>query len=100
MNAIPVMQLNRQPRLKLTRQQKARALSITWQEGNFIKYKLSQAGWTVTAVADLAGVNQGDVSNVLAGRRHSKTVEAKIASIMGYQDWNQMVMAIKALMAA
>ena len=37
---------------------------------------------------------------MLAGRRHSKTVEAKIASIMGYQDWNQMVMAIKALMAA
>ena len=95
---MPVLQLNRTPRPRTTK--RYRAMYITRQEGNFIKYKLSQAGWTVTAVADLAGVNQGDVSNVLAGRRHSKTVEAKIASIMGYQDWNQMVMAIKALMAA
>ena len=95
MNAIPVMQLNRQPKPK-----RYRALYVTRQEGNFIKYKLSQAGWTVTAVADVIGMQHSSVSNVLAGRRHSKTVEAKIASIMGYQDWNQMVMAIKALMAA
>lgn len=100
MNAIPVMQLNRQPRLKLARQQKARALSITWQEGSFIKYKLSQAGWTVTAVADVTGIQHSLVSNVLAGRRHSKNVEAKIASILGYASWNDMVLAIKALMAA
>ena len=100
MNNMPVIQLNRQPYGRLARQNRYRAMYITRQEGNFIKYKLSQAGWTVTTVADLAGVNQSLVSNVLTGRRHSKTVEAKIASIMGYQDWNQMVMAIKALMAA
>ena len=95
MNAIPVMQLNRQPKPK-----RYRALYVTRQEGNFIKYKLSQAGWTVTAVADVTGVGHGDVSNVLAGRRHSKTVEAKVASILGYTSWNDMVLAIKALMAA
>ena len=95
MNAIPVMQLNRQPKPK-----RYRALYVTRQEGNFIKYKLSQAGWTVTAVADVTGVGHGDVSNVLAGRRHSKTVEAKVASILGYASWNDMVLAIKALMVA
>ncbi len=95
---MPVLQLNRPPRPHTAK--RYRALYVTRQEGNFIKYKLSQAGWTVTAVADLAGVNQGDVSNVLAGRRHSKTVEAKVASILGYASWNDMVLAIKALMAA
>lgn len=95
---MPILQLNRPPRPHTAK--RYRALYVTRQEGNFIKYKLSQAGWTVTAVADLAGVNQGDVSNVLAGRRHSKTVEAKVASILGYASWNDMVLAIKALMAA
>lgn len=95
---MPVLQLNRPPRPHTAK--RYRALYVTRQEGNFIKYKLSQAGWTVTAVADLAGVNQGDVSNVLAGRRHSKNVEAKVASILGYASWNDMVLAIKALMAA
>ncbi len=95
MNAIPVMQLNRQPKPK-----RYRALYVTRQEGNFIKYKLSQAGWTVTAVADVTGVGHGDVSNVLAGRRHSRAVEARIAAILGYQDWNQMVLAIRSIMAA
>lgn len=95
---MPILQLNRPPRPHTAK--RYRALYVTRQEGNFIKYKLSQAGWTVTAVADLAGVNQGDVSNVLAGRRHSKTVEAKVASILGYANWNDMVLAIKALMAA
>lgn len=97
MNSTPVIQLNRRPR---PRPKRYRALYVTRQEGNFIKYKLSQAGWTVTAVADLAGVNQGDVSNVLAGRRHSRAVEARIAAILGYQDWNQMVLAIRSIMAA
>lgn len=100
MNNMPVIQLNRQPYSRPARPKRYRALYVTRQEGCFIKYKLSQAGWTVTAVADLAGVNQGDVSNVLAGRRHSKTVEAKVASILGYANWNDMVLAIKALMAA
>lgn len=94
-DCMPIVQLNRRPRPK-----RYRALHITCQEGSFIKYKLSQAGWTVTAVADVTGVGHGDVSNVLAGRRHSKTVEAKIASILGYASWNDMVLAIKALMAA
>ena len=92
---MPVLQLNRRPRPK-----RYRALHITCQEGNFIKYKLSQAGWTVTAVADVVDMSQCSVSNVLAGRRHSKTVEAKVASILGYQDWNQMVLAIRSIMAA
>lgn len=95
---MPILQLNRPPRPHTAK--RYRALYVTRQEGSFIKYKLSQAGWTVTAVADLAGVNQGDVSNVLAGRRHSKNVETKIASILGYASWNDMVLAIKALMAA
>lgn len=95
---MPVIQLNRPPRPHTAK--RYRALYVTRQEGNFIKYKLSQAGWTVTAVADLAGVNQGDVSNVLAGRRHSRRVEAYMAAILGYQDWNQMVLAIRAIMAA
>lgn len=100
MNNMPVIQLNRQPYGRPAQPKRYRAMYITRQEGNFIKYKLSQAGWTVTTVADLAGVNQSLVSNVLAGRQHSKTVEAKVASILGYQDWNQMVLAIKAIMAA
>lgn len=100
MNNMPVIQLNRQPYGRPARPKRYRALYVTRQEGNFIKYKLSQAGWTVTAVADVTGVQHSSVSNVLAGRRHSKTVEAKVASILGYQDWNQMVLAIKALMAA
>ena len=100
MNSMPIVQLNRQPYKRTVRPKRYHALNITCQEGGFIKYKLSQAGWTVTTVADLAGVNQSLVSNVLAGRRHSKTVEAKVASILGYQGWNQMVLAIKALMAA
>lgn len=95
---MPVLQLNRPPRPHTAK--RYRALYVTRQEGNFIKYKLSQAGWTVTAVADVTGVGHGDVSNVLAGRRHSKTVEAKVASILGYASWNDMVLAIKALMAA
>lgn len=94
---MPVLQLNRQPR---PRPKRYRALHITRQEGSFIKYKLSQAGWTVTAVADVTRVNQGDVSNVLAGRRHSRAVEARIAAILGYQDWNQMVLAVRSIMAA
>lgn len=94
-DCMPIVQLNRRPRPK-----RYRALHITCQEGSFIKYKLSQAGWTVTAVADVTRVNQGDVSNVLAGRRHSRAVEARIAAILGYQDWNQMVLAIRSIMAA
>lgn len=97
MNSTPVIQLNRRPR---PRPKRYRTLCITRQEGSFIKYKLSQAGWTVTAVADVTRVNQGDVSNVLAGRRHSRAVEARIAAILGYQDWNQMVLAIRSIMAA
>ena len=94
---MPVLQLNRQPR---PRPKRYRALHITRQEGSFIKYKLSQAGWTVTAVADVVGISQCSVSNVLVGRRHSKTIEAKVSSILGYQDWNQMVLAIRSIMAA
>lgn len=97
MNSTPVIQLNRRPR---PRPKRYRALCVTRQEGSFIKYKLSQAGWTVTAVADVTGVGHGDVSNVLAGRRHSRRVEAYIAAILGYASWNDMVLAIKALMAA
>lgn len=100
MNNMPVIQLNRQPYGRPARPKRYRALYVTRQEGNFIKYKLSQAGWTVTAVADVTGVQHSSVSNVLAGRRHSKTVEAKVASILGYASWNDMVLAIKALMAA
>lgn len=92
---MPTMQLNRQPRPK-----RYRSLHITRQEGDFVKYKLVCAGWTVTTVADLTGVNQSLVSNVLAGRRHSKAVEARVAAILGYQDWNQMVLAIRSIMAA
>lgn len=94
---MPVLQLNRQPR---PRPKRYRALCITRQEGSFIKYKLSQAGWTVTAVADVVDMSQCSVSNVLAGRRHSRAVEARIAAILGYQDWNQMVLAIRSIMAA
>lgn len=94
-DCMPIVQLNRRPRPK-----RYRALHITCQEGNFIKYKLACAGWTVTAVADVVDMSQCSVSNVLAGRRHSKTVEAKVASILGYASWNDMVLAIKALMAA
>lgn len=100
MSNMPVIQLNRQPYGRPARPKRYRALYVTRQEGNFIKYKLSQAGWTVTAVADVTGVQHSSVSNVLAGRRHSKTVEAKVASILGYASWNDMVLAIKALMAA
>lgn len=92
---MPVLQLNREPRPK-----RYRALHITCQEGNFIKYKLACAGWTVTAVADVVDMSQCSVSNVLAGRRHSRAVEARIAAILGYQDWNQMVLAIRSIMAA
>ncbi len=92
---MPIVQLNRPPRPK-----RHRPLSVTRREGRFIKYKLSCAGWTVTAVADIAGVGQGDVSNVLAGRRHSRAVEARIASILGYRDWDQMVLAVRLILAA
>lgn len=92
---MPVLQLNREPRPK-----RYRALHITCQEGSFIKYKLACAGWTVTAVADVVDMSQCSVSNVLAGRRHSRAVEARIAAILGYQDWNQMVLAIRSIMAA
>ena len=94
---MPVLQLNRQPR---PRPKRYRALCITRQEGSFIKYKLACAGWTVTAVADVVDMSQCSVSNVLAGRRHSRAVEARIAAILGYQDWNQMVLAIRSIMAA
>ena len=100
MNSTPVIQLNRQPYNRTVRPRRYHALNITCQEGSFIKYKLACGGWTVTAVADVVGVQHSLVSNVLAGRRHSKTVEAKIASILGYASWNDMVLAIKALMAA
>ena len=97
MNSTPVIQLNRRPR---PRPKRYRALCITRQEGSFIKYKLVCAGWTVTAVADVVDMSQCSVSNVLAGRRHSRAVEARIAAILGYQDWNQMVLAIRSIMAA
>lgn len=100
MNSMPIVQLNRQPYKRTVRPKRYHALNITCQEGGFIKYKLACGGWTVTAVADVVGVQHSLVSNVLAGRRHSKTVEAKIASILGYASWNDMVLAIKALMAA
>lgn len=96
-NFMPVVQLNRKPREKPVRPQRHKALSITWKEGSFIKYKISQAGWTVTAIADVMAVQHGSVSNVLAGRRHSKTIEAKIAAILGYNNWNEMVIAIRKL---
>lgn len=100
MNSTPVIQLNRQPYNRTVRPKRYHALNITCQEGSFIKYKLACGGWTVTAVADVVGVQHSLVSNVLAGRRHSKTVEAKVASILGYASWNDMVLAIKALMVA
>ena len=100
MNSMPIVQLNRQPYKRTVRPKRYHALNITCQEGGFIKYKLACGGWTVTAVADVVGVQHSLVSNVLAGRRHSKTVEAKVASILGYASWNDMVLAIKALMAA
>ncbi len=91
----PIIQLNRPPRLK-----RHRPLSVTPQEGRYIKYKLSCAGWTVTAVADVTGVDRSLASNVLAGRRHSRVVEARVASILGYQDWNQMVLAVRLIVEA
>lgn len=94
-DCMPIVQLNRRPRPK-----RYRALNITCQEGSFIKYKLACGGWTVTAVADVVGMSQCSVSNVLTGRRHSRRVEAYIAAILGYQDWNQMVLAIRSIMAA
>ncbi|MBQ4331404.1 MAG: hypothetical protein IJC31_06165 [Spirochaetaceae bacterium] len=100
MNSTPVIQLNRQPYNRTVRPKRYHALNITCQEGSFIKYKLACGGWTVTAVADVVGVQHSLVSNVLAGRRHSRAVEARIAAILGYQDWNQMVLAIRSIMAA
>ena len=63
-------------------------------------FTLSLAISPVTAVADVVDMSQCSVSNVLAGRRHSRAVEARIAAILGYQDWNQMVLAIRSIMAA
>lgn len=94
-DCMPIVQLGRRPRLK-----RYRALAVTPQEGSFIKYKLACAGWTVTAVADMVGVQRSLASNVLAGRRHSRAVEARIAAILGYRDWNQMVLAIRSIVAA
>lgn len=71
------------------------ALNPTPAESAWIKYQLELAGIKSRDVAETTSTGVGDVSNVLAGRRHSKKIEKEIATLCGYPSWNDMLRSLR-----
>ena len=65
----------------------------------YIRYQIALKGFTVSYVAEETGTAQGDVSNVISGRRHSRRVEAYLAKLLGYGSWNDAIRSIRVITA-
>ena len=71
------------------------ALNPTPAESAWIKYKFNLAGLSASAVARKLDINRSLVSNVIAGRLHSRKIEQEIARVCGYQSWNDMLRTLR-----
>ena len=71
------------------------ALNPTPEESAWIKYKFNLAGLSASAVARKLDINRSLVSNVIAGRLHSKKIEKEIATLCGYPSWNDMLRSLR-----
>lgn len=71
------------------------ALNPTPAESAWIKYKFNLAGLSASAVARKLDINRSLVSNVIAGRLHSRKIEQEIAKVCGYQSWNDMLRSLR-----
>ena len=71
------------------------ALSPTYAESAWIKYKLELAGTSARRVATTLNTDSCNVYNVIAGRRHSKKIEKEIATLCGYPSWNDMLRSLR-----
>lgn len=71
------------------------ALNPTPAESAWIKYKFNLAGLSASAVARKLDINRSLVSNVIAGRLHSRKIEQEIAKVCGYKSWNDMLRTLR-----
>lgn len=71
------------------------SLNPTPAESAWIKYQLELADVTSRAIAAITFTGVGDVSNVIAGRRHSRKIEQEIAKVCGYPSWNDMIRSLR-----
>lgn len=71
------------------------ALNPTPAESAWIKYKFNLAGLSASAVARKLDINRSLVSNVIAGRLHSRKIEQEIAKVCGYPSWNDMLRSLR-----
>lgn len=71
------------------------ALNPTPAESAWLKYELELAGISATAMAKKLEVNRSLVSNVIAGRLHSRKIEQEIAKVCGYPSWNDMLRSLR-----
>lgn len=71
------------------------ALDPTPAESAWMKYQLELAGSTASQLAISLETDRSLVSNVIAGRRHSRKIEQEIAKVCGYQSWNDMLRTLR-----
>ena len=71
------------------------ALNPTPEESAWIKYKFNLAGLSASQLANRLDTDRSLVSNVIAGRRHSKKIEKEIATLCGYPSWNDMLRSFR-----
>ena len=71
------------------------ALDPTPAESAWMKYQLELAGSTASQLAISLETDRSLVSNVIAGRRHSRKIEQEIAKVCGYPSWNDMLRSLR-----
>lgn len=94
-----VIYTGRAPKERTT-SQRYRAETPTKAESAYIRYRMDLAGISANSVAIATGVQLGDVSNVIAGRRHSRKIEFFLATkVLGFASWNEAIRAIRVITA-
>lgn len=94
-----VIYTGRAPKERTT-SQRYRAETPTRVVAAYIQYKMNLAGFTASSIAVATGTSHGDVSNVIAGRRHSRKIEFFLATkVLGFASWNDAIRSIRVITA-
>lgn len=71
------------------------AITPNRHESAWIRYKMELAGTDTSCVARSLGVSQPAVTRVISGLSHSARIEAEIARIIGFGEWNEMLLSLR-----
>lgn len=71
------------------------AITPRREESAWIRYQLDLAGTDLTRVARSLGLTKQSVSGVVSGKYHSARIEAEIARLIGFGEWNEMLLSLR-----